>query len=373
MVRLSPSRARTTNRRPGLDFGDTHLMVEAARAFFIDGRSQKDVAERLKVSQATVSRLLARARDENVISFHLRPPPELGLARDLAAKLRRTCVRRVVVVPGGTGKNEGNLAGPAAGVVLEELARINENPITITASGGQTMQAVFDELIRSLGSASEWLELQRTLQFYPAVLATDHSVDPSYPATIATTLALHVNRAYGESYRDEGRGRHDGGKICINANAPSLPENFYTDSRDWDERAAYLVRYKVKATMDKALAAQLFVVGIGRANDKRYEAILRDMHPDMPARKSDAVAEICWVPITADGRVVEDLAADLVAIEPQQLRDHAVKRTSQVIAIAGGEDKLDAIHAAMIDPCFSILVTDVINARNLMRSEMIGR
>lgn len=371
MATLVPSRARATKRRPGLDLGDAYQMVEAARAFFIDGKSQADVAKQLGISQATVSRLLARARDENVISFHLRPPTELALTHELTTKLRRTCVRRVVVVPGGTGKNEGNLAGPAAGVILEELARIKEDPITITSSGGQTMQAVFEALIRSLGSSSEWLELQRTLHFYPAALVTDHSVDPSYPATIATTLALHVNRAYGESYRTEGRRQEDGKKICINANAPSLPENFYSFSGD--ERATYLERYKVQATMDTASAAQLFVVGIGRTNDDRYTEILREMDADMPARKEHAVAEICWIPMTADGKVVEDLAADLVAIKPQQLRDHAVKRTSQVIAIAGGEDKLAAIHAAMIDPCFSILVTDVVNARNLMRSEVIGR
>jgi DNA-binding transcriptional regulator LsrR (DeoR family) len=86
----------------------------------------------------------------------------------------------------------------------------------------------------------------------------------------------------------------------------------------------------------------------------------------------DAVGEIAWVPFDAEGNVLADIERDLVAIKPRELREHAASSSRQVVAVAGGADKVGSIEAAMIDPCFSTLVTDVINARRLIDSKRVG-
>lgn len=360
-------------------------MVEAARGFFVHGRSQKEVAEDLGVSQATISRLLTRAREDRVIQFHIEPRPEQTLSHELADKLKNTCVQSVIVVPGGTGKNEGNLAVPAASLILGELARMGNVPIRLTASAGQTMLSVFEALIRGMSGFANSPVRAKSLVFYPSTLMPDHSVDLSYPATLATTLALHVNRAYGGDFRREPGGdstadssrkaspKNDSPtdeRLHIQAFAPSLPKNFY--DLDPEERADYLERFKVNEAMGEALSAQMFVIGIGDAKGQRYQNILGQMNRSFLEHLTDAVAEICWVPIDSKGRVIEEVAQQLVSVKPSELRDRARDGSRRVIAVAGGESKLAAIEAAMIDPCFSTLVTDVVNARRLLKSDEVG-
>ncbi len=375
---LRPSRLRPTERHTQFEYGETYLMGQAARRFFVDGLSQKEVAAELRVSQATVSRLLSRARDEEIIKFTLLPGMEHGLAHELQEKFKETCVKRFVVVPGGSGINEGNLAAPAAALVLQDLAEIAHDDVKITASGGRTIHAVFESLIRALKPSPDWNQRGRTLNFYPAVLGNDHWIDLSYPATLATTLALNVNRAFGGNYGQENLADEMGAnveidrRVHIRACAPSLPVNFYRLSDT--ERADYLKRYLIKDIIEEALSADMFVFGIGSAVGKRYREILGKMNKaQMFDRLDGAAAEICWVPIDAAGKPLPEIADYLVAVKPDELRERARNRDLRVIAVAGGVTKVDAIEAAMIDPCFSTLVTDVVNARRLMRSEKVGK
>jgi deoxyribonucleoside regulator len=367
MARFAPLHSRPIVGHRSTEFGDTYLMVEAARGFFLHGRSQKEVAEDLGVSQATVSRLLARARDEGVIRFHLSPNPEHAISQELADKLEPVGVRSVTVVCGGTGKNEGNLSGGAAKYVMDCLGRLEEPEVRITSSSGETMHAVFESLIRSVSPS-----LKRTLELYPAALVTDHSVDINYPATLAMTLALHINRSYGQNYGGQDP------QLSIRACAPSLPRNFYSGLTS-KEREDYLERFELNKTMELALSAQIFLMGIGRANDEHYKTILERMKLLKAIKREKngldrAVAELCWVPIDAQGDVIQEIEDALVGVKPRDLREISKEPGTRrhVIAIAGGEAKKDAVHAALMKPCFTTLITDVVNARNLLASREIG-
>src|SRR5260370_38315305 len=63
------------------------LMVEVSRLYYDEERSQQEIADRLDVSRATVSRLLAQARGEGLVQITIRNPLADGerLERGLGA------------------------------------------------------------------------------------------------------------------------------------------------------------------------------------------------------------------------------------------------------------------------------------------------
>lgn len=96
------------------------------------------------------------------------------------------------------------------------------------------------------------------------------------------------------------------------------------------------------------------------------------MSDKLVARLGDAVGEVNWIPFDRNGEVLSTLEDDLVAVTPAELRERACGSDQQVIAVCGGELKLAALEAAMINPFCSTLVTDVINARRLLDSKVVG-
>ncbi len=72
------------------------LMHAAARLHYIDGLSQVEVARRMQVSTATVSRLLSRARKDGIVRIEVAEPDEAaGMDEEIAAALGLRAVRVV--------------------------------------------------------------------------------------------------------------------------------------------------------------------------------------------------------------------------------------------------------------------------------------
>lgn len=53
---------------------DEQLLYTIARLYYLDNLSQVEISERLKLSRAKVSRLLARAREERIVNIQITPP-----------------------------------------------------------------------------------------------------------------------------------------------------------------------------------------------------------------------------------------------------------------------------------------------------------
>jgi DNA-binding transcriptional regulator LsrR (DeoR family) len=87
------------------------LLYRIARAYYVDGPTQREIACRFRLSRPKVSRLLKEGRDQGVTSIVLAPPPG-----DLAALEHRLetlygleeirSIPRVIGVAGGAAKLE---------------------------------------------------------------------------------------------------------------------------------------------------------------------------------------------------------------------------------------------------------------------------
>ena len=116
-----------------------------------------------------------------------------------------------------------------------------------------------------------------------------------------------------------------------------------------------------------ASAADVAVVGIGSVNQKRDATILRSGYISegeqlMYARKG-AVGDILGYFLQADGEQVDDLPIhrELLGISLTELA-----QLPTIVGVAGGEDKADAIYAALRGRRINGLVTEEATARAVL-------
>ncbi|MBV8189168.1 MAG: sugar-binding transcriptional regulator [Alphaproteobacteria bacterium] len=121
---------------------------EAARAgwlYYIAGHTQDEIAKRLKVSRATVQRLVALCLSERLITFRLEHP--ITACMDLAERLsERFGLRTCEVVPSDPGSPTA-VAGVAerAAALLEAILR-QSRPVIVAIGTGRAMRAAVEQV-----------------------------------------------------------------------------------------------------------------------------------------------------------------------------------------------------------------------------------
>jgi deoxyribonucleoside regulator len=113
-------------------------MIEACEAYYLHGKSQKEIAEALGVSTASVSRLLRYARDTGIVRVTIHPPRDVILARKVLQLLADTRVREVIVAPNGK-----KAVGQMAARYIEEMSKPG---CTVVLDGGYTVAEFVDGL-----------------------------------------------------------------------------------------------------------------------------------------------------------------------------------------------------------------------------------
>ena len=123
----------------------------------------------------------------------------------------------------------------------------------------------------------------------------------------------------------------------------------------------------VRDVMLAATAADAAVVGIGAIDQRRDATILRSGYISegeqlMYARKG-AVGDILGYFLQADGRPVEGLEIhrELLGVTLDELA-----QLPTIVGVAGGEQKAQAIHAALIGKRINGLVTEETTARAVL-------
>lgn len=334
------SRASEEARRDELT-----LVVQAARLFYHEMMPQAAVAEALKVSQSKVSRLLDLARQQQIVRVFIDPPRLMQAEEALLGAVRERGVSSVVIVPGGTGKNEMNLGAAAARRLIEQIIALDEETVRIALSCGSTVRAVvmhFLELLRMDLALRDRIR-PKTLEIYPTTLFPSESLEPIYPHTLVTTLAITAR-----DLLDQAR---------VKAYARALPPNFYR--MDADAAASHRKRFGIDAFVDQIRESHIFVVGIGLFEDESYQTrILADF--SLPSLDDFVpAAELLYVPIGSEGQELRTAAQLVVGMTPARLRDSP----GHVIAVSGGEEKGAAVAAALRTDCIDTLITDEAVAR----------
>ncbi|MCD6255298.1 MAG: fructose 1,6-bisphosphatase [Deltaproteobacteria bacterium] len=157
-------------------------------------------------------------------------------------------------------------------------------------------------------------------------------------------------------------------------NLPSIP----VSSKEEYEKE-YLKIPEVKEIYEKSQDVDIFLVGIGSIElETPGFAQLAYLHGGITPevlKERGVVAEINMAPIYEDGEPLlevaegdlKDLARRVVGVSLSRLREMAKTEGKWVIAVAGGEEKVEAIRAALKGGYFNVLITDSFVAHELLK------
>ena len=296
------------------------LLHAAAKLHYEGDLSQIEVARRLNVSAATVSRLLRRARLEGIVRIEVR---DLETPEDINGRLvERLGLRRAAVVDFGETGGMAPLAGPV-GSFLKEAG----------LATGSVVAIGWGRAIREVIAAG--------LPRVPGVLTVPATGGMQQPAP-------HFQ--IGEFVRVAAE--QMGGTPCF-IHAPYLPSREAREVllRDvataghmalWDRIDAAVVGIGVPHTVDP---------GLGRLHVTRDEQAL--VH---------AVGDVIRHYYDVDGDLIPwDGESRLIAVSPAQLRAAPL-----IVGVAASPHKAAAIRGAVRAKLVNALVTDTVTARAIL-------
>lgn len=298
------------------------LMYAAASQYYLEDATQADIAKRLGVSRATVSRLLTEARKHGLVEIRVHRPSALEegpLAAEVAAALR---LERVYLVPKVSGPALGPWLAPGLARALAAVG-LTSGDVVLVSSGSTIYECAREGLGQFPG-----------VTIAPAVGGQE---DPQPWFQTNETTRLLAERVGG---------------VPSYLYAPALPgpELFYSLQHE----------PSVRRVMDLWARAKCAIVGVGSP------PVMRQVVPAFVPRYADslrqAVGDVCSRFYDRDGEPVGYPGSErLVATALEDLR-----RIPFSIAVAVGPEKVGSIVAGARGGYFNRLVTDAVTAEGLL-------
>ncbi len=320
-----PDQKGTPSRSPG-----TADSIVAARRYYLDGASKSEIAAEMGLSRFQVARLLEAARRKGIVRIEISEPPELDA--ELSSQLvQRYGLRGATVVRPIDRSDEARRA--QLGQACAELLTRTVTPSDVLGiSWGRTLHAMVGHLTR----------LPRC-----AVVQIVGSVP---------TLELNVNSM--ELLR----------RVAECAGGPVYPLHVPLLVDGAEMARALRSDPHVGQTLAMFDHLTLAIVGIG-AWTAGGSTVRAALSPDLAGEldRAGAVADVCSIVLDAAGNQVRGagLPDRVIAISPDQLR-----AVPEVVALAGGAAKADAILAVLRSGLIHRLITDEEAARVLLAAEI---
>lgn len=313
-----------------LDIAQLRLMTRAARMHHIEGARQVEIAERLGISQAGVSRLLSLAEAHGIIRKIVVPPD--GLFPELEEQLlARFGLRAAYVVDAdpADGSLARSLGLAAARLLADEIADCD-------ILGFTSWSSTLREMARHMAPATK-----SRVKYVAETLGDLGSPMLQHEADVATLKIAEALGAEPAFLRAPG--------------VVSSP----------DLRKAVEQDVHIRNTLSMLDHAGTVLVGLGpvdfhgplaESDNFFSRAELAEL------RQAGAVSQLHQRFIDKNGRpIVTELDQRVIGMTLAQLRS-AKKR----IVVAGGMQKREALIAALAGQWIDVLLTDVDSARHLL-------
>ncbi|MGA8041166.1 MAG: sugar-binding transcriptional regulator [Terracidiphilus sp.] len=309
---------------------ELRLMAKVARMYYVQGIRQQGITERLQVHQSTVSRLLKRAREANLVRFSVTEPP--GIFSDLEDQLCALYALKDAVVIDSPGEEDALVRdlGTASAFYLETTLKAGTK-IGIS-SWSRSLFAMVDALhpgdscrggkvVQILGGIGN-VGVQQEAMYLAQRLAAGIGASPVLLQAPAVVASVEARRVLSRE--------------------PLVREAF--------------------ASFDKL---DLALVGIGSMEPSKLLASSGNMftaEERAELSRKGAVGDICFRYFDAQGVAIKSpLMQRVIGIEPATLKD-----VGRVVGIAGGKRKAQAILAALRGGWIDVLITDRRTAEALL-------
>jgi DNA-binding transcriptional regulator LsrR (DeoR family) len=309
---------------------ELRLIARVAQMYHVEGKRQTEIADSMRMSQATVSRMLKRAEQEKIVRTTVIPPP--GTFADLETALReRYKLTEAIVIDCSEDRDGAIMAriGEAAAHFLE--VTLQQDEIIGVSSWSQTILRMVDNIHPFKHAKAKYI-----------VQILGGMGDASVQAD-ATELTGRLAKLTGGESR-------------------LLLVQGITSSRE--AKLVMLADPVVRNTMDLFGRLSLAIIGIGAVEPSELLARSGNVFSRQEMamlHEAGAVGEISFRFYDKDGKPVETpLNERVIGISLEDLR-----KADRVMALAGGQSKTEAIAGALKLGVIDVLVTDKFTAARL--------
>ncbi|WP_270164454.1 sugar-binding transcriptional regulator [Paenibacillus sp. SYP-B4298] len=306
----------------------TRLLVKISSFYYLDGMNQQEISVRLGISRPQISRLLAAAKSEGIVQIHIRNP--FSEEQTYERAISETFGIKDVIVVNGQNSDKSIVAlqmANAAAALLENMIRDRD---VVGIMAGRTIASVGREMSPSG---------KKDVQYVPMIGGWGSEGAVWHANSNTRVFAERTNSRY------------------LLLNAPALVASA-------EARNHFLNEQEISEVLGKARKASVALVGIGQVSDR--SAIVQSGYVDKEgidrARDIGAVSNICTSFLnTAGERIENEAEARMIGLSVDDLRD-----IPNVVAIASGNDKIEAITAALRGRWMNVLVTDMATAKQVL-------
>lgn len=313
---------------------ELRLITRVAQMYHVENRRQTEIANYLRLSQATVSRMLKRAQDEGIVRTTIAAPT--GTYTDLEKSLRERFNLPEAIIVECADDSDGAIMsriGEAAAHFLEVTLQTDE--VIGVSSWSETVLKMVDNIDPMKAGKAKYVVQTLGGMGNPAV------------QTHATQLTTRLAQLTGAEPR-------------------LLSAQGVAQSRE--AKLVMLSDTYVRETMDLFSKITLAIVGIGAVEPSRMLA--RSGNVFSAGELSDlseagAVGDISLRFFDKGGRPVKTpLDERVIGMDMAELG-----KVGRVIGLAGGRSKTAAVEGALNTGVLSVLITDKFTAARLLDRE----
>jgi DNA-binding transcriptional regulator LsrR (DeoR family) len=310
---------------------EMRLMAKVARMYYELGIRQQDITARLNIHQSTISRLLKRAREANIVRISVSMLSGIFPEMEEALEKKYDLSEAIVVdcLPGEQQMVKD--LGSAAAFYMETTIR--EGEIVGISSWSRNLLAMVDALHPTQrGNGGKVIQ----------ILGGMGSPEAQVHATSVTQRLAYLL-----------------GATAVLLPAPGVVGS--SEAKKVLEKDDY-----VRRVLNLFPKIETALVGIGSMQPSKLLASSGNRFSENEMRQLHAlgaVGDICMRFFDAEGRLVATpLHNRVIGIELE-----ALKSAKRVIGVAGGARKEDPIRAALRAKWINVLITDKKTAENLLK------
>lgn len=309
---------------------DLRLIVRCVKMHYEENLKQNEIAERLGISTATVSRIIHYAKEIGIVEFRIHTPyPEeiLWLEKELEKKYRIM----EVIIADVEASDEGEIKRAIAREAAKYLTRVLKPGMTIGVSSGTTLA----EIPRFIENNKN-----NDYVFVPMVGGNGQYI----PRIQTNNIALSFARVF----KADAKVLH----------APAMVERI--------ENKRMLVEDPgIKSVLNLTESLDLALMGIGSSSLQSTVKMIAEFIKNeelAQIRDKGAVADVCNIFIDKDGNGDGFESNErVVGITLENIKSTPVR-----VGVAGHLSKLDAIHGVVTTKIINVLITDLTVAKALI-------
>ena len=306
---------------------DKRILIKIAHMYYDENMTQREIADKLGISRPSISRHLQKARQNGVVEIKIRYEGSFTKLEDALEK--NFDLREAIITP--TDESEG-LKYYLAQAAASYLTRTIKDGDIVGVSWGTTLVHI-PKYVNNI---------TKDVTFVPLVGGVGQTKLDIHSNAIAINLA----KSFG------GNGQLLYAPVIVDS--VEVKKTLVSDT-------------SISQVLNLATKADIALVGIGspfapnstiKQTGYYNEKELNDL------KNAEAVCDICWIFISAEGNLCPlELNQRVIGISIDGLKD-----IPTVVGVAGGDEKHEAILAALKGRHIDVLVTDQITAGFLLES-----